>query len=81
MAGFCSLLLVLLLTDAAVILGYLSACSLLPVCKAHVILRMTQIYISVSTVALGNTSTTESVPNRNNHIGKQPWMKNVIHRK
>ena len=41
----------------------------------------TQIQISFSTVALGNTSTTESVSKRNNHIGKQAWMKDVVHRR
>ena len=44
-------------------------------------LMATQIQISFSTVALGNTSTTESVSKRNNHIGKQAWMKDVVYRR
>ena len=41
----------------------------------------TQIQISFSTVAFGNTSTTESVSKRNNHIGKQAWIKDVVYRR
>ena len=41
----------------------------------------TQIQISFSTVAFGNTSTTESVSKRNNCIGKQAWIKGVVYRR